>query len=291
MNESSKQLLKAYYQLAKPGIIRGNVITLIAGFLLGSQQNVNLGLLAAAILGSSLMIASGCVFNNYVDRAIDKKMARTKSRALVIGLIPENKALIYAGSLGVAGTIVLTVWTNTLTVMIGIMGLVFYVVVYGIAKRRTVHGTLVGSISGAIPPVAGYTAATERLDLAALLLFTILVLWQMPHFYSIAIFRNRDYAEANIPVLPLVKGVKTAKRQILIYIAAYIVAVLLLFVFGYAGYLFAVIAGFSGLFWLLLGLKKFGSTPDNSWARMMFSYSLAVILLFSISLSIESTVF
>ena len=168
-------MFKTYYQLIKPGIIRGNAIPATAGFFLASRGNVSYLLLLETLAGISLVIASGCVFNNYLDRHIDKKMARTKNRAIVQGLVSKQQALTYASVLGLLGLIILAVHTNWLTVAIGVAGLFFYVIVYGIAKRRSVHSTLIGSISGALPPVAGYTAVTGRLDAVAITLFFILV--------------------------------------------------------------------------------------------------------------------
>lgn len=280
--------LKTYYQLTKPGIIRGNAVTATGGFLLASKGNVNAANLLAMLLGMSLVIASACVFNNYIDRDIDAKMARTSKRAMVTKSIPVTNALIYAALLGVVGLLVLMLGTNALTAGLGVLGFVFYVFVYGIAKRRTVHGTLVGSISGAIPPVAGYTAAANRLDSAALLLFLILVCWQMPHFYAIAVYRLNDYKSADIPVLPLVKGIAQAKIQMLAYIFLFIGACAVLTISGTTGVAFAIVMTIMGLLWLRRGMNGYKATDDARWARGMFMFSLTVILVFSVMLSLDA---
>lgn len=280
--------LRNYYLLTKPGIIRGNAITAAAGFFLASQGNIKWSLFLVVLTGLSLVIGSAGAYNNYIDRRIDKKMARTKNRALVQKTIPPLNALIYASVLGLTGLVLIIAFTNFLTAAIALAGWFFYVVVYGIWKRRSVHGTLVGSISGAVPPLVGYCAVTNRLDLGALLLFLILVFWQMPHFYAIAVYRAKDYAAAGLPVLPVKKDPASAKKQIIFYLLGFIVVSLSLAVHGYAGYTYAVVMALLGLAWLGLGLKGLNVTDTNEWAGGMFRFSLLVITGFSIVLSADA---
>ena len=209
-------MIKDYYTLTKPGIIYGNAITVIAGFFLASSSVLEWRLLPLILIGISLIIASGCVFNNYIDRDIDSLMERTKKRALVVGSIPSLYALVYGAVLGLLGTGVLLFFTNYTTVLVALAGLFVYVVVYSLwLKRTSVHSALIGGISGAIPPVVGYVAVSGTLDIGALLLFSILVLWQMPHSFAIAIYRLGDYQAAHIPVLPVMRGVSITKLQII----------------------------------------------------------------------------
>src|SRR5579871_4902777 len=163
-------LFKAYYYLIKPGIVYSNMLAAIAGFFLAARGNVSVSLLLALIFGLGLVIASACVFNNYFDREIDAKMDRTQNRALVQKIIHTQNALVYGFILGLLGFISLIFFTNLLTAFIGFIGFIFYVFLYTFGKRRTVYGTLIGSISGAVPPVAGYCAVTNHFDFAAFLL-------------------------------------------------------------------------------------------------------------------------
>ena len=277
---------KAYYQLTKPGIIRGNIINVAAGFLLAAAWDFHVSRLGAVLLGTALVIASGCVFNNYIDRDIDSKMARTKGRALAAGDIPLANALIYATILGVLGFGVLVTQTNKMTVAVGVFAMVMYVIVYGYAKRSSVHGTLVGSISGATPPVAGYVAATNQLDSGAWLLFAILVCWQMPHFYAIAIYRLKDYKAAGIPVLPIKRGMRATKKQMVAYTIAFIFMCIALSFAEYAGVTFAVVMTAVGVYWLRQELQGFAVKADTVWARQMFGTSLMVVMVLAIMLSI-----
>ena len=280
---------KDYYKLTKPGIIRGNILTAVGGFFLASKGHVNLLLFLAMLIGTTLVIASACVFNNFLDRHIDAAMERTKNRALVNGTISNRNAMVFATILGLLGVTSLALYTNLLTVFVGITGFIAYVVVYGYFKRHSVHGTLIGTISGAASIVAGYTAVSDRLDLGAGLLFLILVAWQMAHFFGIALYRQDDYAAAKIPVLPVMKGIARTKLQVMIYIVGYIISTTLLTIFGYAGIISALVLGGLGMYWLWLGTKGYATAKESPrWGRKMFLVSLIVILSLSVMLSIDN---
>lgn len=277
-------MLRGYYRLTKPGIVYGNTMYLLAGFALASiiARSFNGWLLVATVAGTALVVGSGCVFNNYTDRRIDHHMARTKKRALVTGAISPVNALIFGAVLGAAGFAALVLWTNWTVVAIGAIGFVDYVFLYGYTKRKSMHGTLVGSISGAMPPVAGYCAVTGHFDTAALLLFLILAAWQMPHFYAIAMYRRDDYAKAGLPVMPVAKGMHYTKVQILIYVVLFIGASLLLTIFGYTGMVYFGAMVLLGGLWLRMALQGFGAADDAAWARKMFGFSLIVTLAISV---------
>jgi heme o synthase len=277
--------LRDYYHLTKPGIIYGNLLPAIAGFLLASHWHIKFVLFISMILGVGLVIGSACVFNNYIDRGIDQKMARTKKRAIATGRISGQQALTYASVLGVLGFALLIWQTNWDTVILGLIGFVDYVILYGISKRRFTGGTLVGSISGAVPPAAGYTAVTGHFTGAALLLFIILVLWQMPHFYAIAIYRYKDYKAAGIPVLPVQRNIEITRRRIMYYIVAFTLAAMSLAFFGYAGHIYLVVVAFLGFFWLGRGIRTYNQLEPQMWARRMFLISLFVMCGLSVAIS------
>jgi protoheme IX farnesyltransferase len=274
--------VKDYYALTKPGIIYGNVMTATAGYLLASRLYIHFELFVATLAGTSIVIASACVINNYIDRNIDKKMARTKKRALVTGLIPAKNAIVFAVVLAFVGFFLLAAYTNFLVTIVGAVAFVVYVVLYGISKRRSVHGTIVGSFSGAAPVLAGYLAARGHFDSGALIVFLILVVWQMSHFYAIAMYRFDDYRAAKIPVLPVKKGMQTTKIQILLYVIGFMVSCALLTIYDYTGYTYLVVMLLFGLAWLRYAMKGFGAVDDSRWARKMFLLSLIGILALSI---------
>ncbi len=274
--------------LTKPGIIFGNIITVSGGYILGSQDGFNIGLLLITIIGMALVIACGCVFNNYIDRDIDGLMARTKNRVLVQGLISNRTAILSALLFGLLGAAVLYLQTNLLTLAIALTGLFFYVVVYSLwFKRKSTYGTVVGGIAGAVPPVVGYCAATNSFNAGAIILFMILFLWQMPHFYAIAIYRQSDYAAAAIPVLPIKKGIRYTKISMLVYIAAFTVAAVMPTFFGYTGWLYFIVALCSGLVWFYYGVQGFTTKDNEKWARKMFLFSIINITLLCIMMSVK----
>lgn len=281
-------MFKTYLQLTKPGIIVGNVITAGAGFLLAAQGHIDWFVLFATLIGTALIIGAGCVANNYIDRGIDAKMGRTKSRALATGTIPATHALTFAAVLGTAGFIVLTLFTNALTVAIGAIGLFFYVVMYSIWKRRSVYGTIVGSVAGAAPITAGYTAASGTFDMGAFLVFVVLTAWQLPHFYAIAMFRLKDYRAAGLPVWPVKKGTRATKLQILWSIGIFTLAVVLLTAWGIAGFSYLVVMLVMCALWLWKGVRHFHQPNDTQWGRAMFGFSLLVILVFSFMIAVDA---
>lgn len=245
-------------------------------------------LFLATLVGVSLVVASGCVFNNYIDRDIDKKMERTKNRVLVKGLIAPNVTLVYATALGIAGFALLYTAANPLAMWLAVMGFVVYVGVYSLyMKRHSVYGTLIGSLSGAAPPVIGYCAVTNEFDMGALILLAIFSLWQMPHSYAIAIFRFKDYQAANIPVLPVVKGISVAKNHITVYILAFMIATLMLTLSGYAGYKYLVVAAAVSVWWLGMALRGYKTENDSIWARKLFVFSIVAITSLSVMMSID----
>ncbi|MBJ7221826.1 MULTISPECIES: heme o synthase [unclassified Brenneria] len=283
-------MIKQYLQVTKPGIIFGNLISVIGGFLLAAQGSIDYVLFLATLVGVSLVVASGCVFNNVIDRDIDKKMERTKNRVLVKGLISLKVTLVYAAVLGIAGFALLYIAANPLAMWLAVMGFVVYVGVYSLyMKRHSVYGTLIGSLSGAAPPVIGYCAVSNQFDAGALILLLIFSLWQMPHSYAIAIFRLKDYQAANIPVLPVVKGISVAKNHITLYILAFMVATLMLSLGGYAGYKYLVVAAAVSVWWLGMALSGYkNANDDRVWAKKLFVFSIVAITSLSVMMSVDS---
>jgi protoheme IX farnesyltransferase len=270
-------------------VLYGNVLTSIAGFLMASGyfNRFDAGLFIATLVGMTLIIGSACALNNYLDRDIDSQMERTKSRVTVTGEVSPLGALIFAIALGVVSLAILAIWTNWLVFFIALGGFIDYVWLYGaFSKRRSIHGTLVGSISGAAPILAGYCAVSGKIDAGAILVFLILFFWQMPEFYSISIYRRKEYAAANVPVMSVIKGVKNTKIQIFIYTLAYVIATLLLTPFGYTGWIYFVIMAGLGLYWIKLGYRGLKTTASEKWARRMFHFSMITILALCVMLSV-----
>jgi len=275
---------RSYWQLTKPGIIFGNLVTTSAGFVLASKGEFNLSLFLATLIGISLVMASGCVFNNYIDQDLDEKMKRTRNRPLVRGEMSKDSALLFGTILGILGTACLFLMTGVLPTTMALLGFFVYVVLYSFSKYKTVYFTLIGSVAGAIPPVVGYCAVSHSFDLCALILFTIVVFWQMPHFFAIAIYRLEDYIAGSIPVLPVKKGIFKTKIEMLLYMIAFTAASLLPFICGYVGYAYLITTLILGPTWLALCIKGFTCSNDRLWARKIFITSLIVIMGLSIAI-------
>lgn len=281
-------MLNKFLSVVKPGIIFGNAVTLCGGFFLASHGEISWSLFVATLVGVSLIIACGCVINNYVDRDIDALMQRTQQRVLVLGLIPPVTVFIYALFLGVSGTWVLWHFTNQLASLLTLGGLFFYVVVYTlIFKRKSIFATLIGSISGAIPPLVGYCAVSNQIDAGAIILFIMLCLWQVPHSYAIAIFRFDDYLAASIPILPVKKSIITAKYHMVVFVLAFGMVSLFLYFFGYTGRIYLFIASVTAISWLVLSLVGFFSTSSKIWARRMFIFSILIVTVLSITMALD----
>ncbi len=282
--------IKNYLLVAKPGIVFGNLISAAAGFFLASKGQIAGAALPATLGGISLVVASGCVFNNCADRKLDRKMVRTRNRPLARGLISLKIALAYATILGIAGLALLWGATNPLSVVIVLAGLVIYVGVYSLyMKCNSVYGALIGSLAGATPPLAGYCAVTGRFDLGAVILLAIFSLWQMPHCYAIAVFRFDDYTAAAIPVLPVKRGTAAAKRHIVGYILAFTAATLMLTCGGYTGYRTLAVAAGLGLSWLYMAWSGYKAADERLWAKKLFIFSILTIFILSLMMSIDCT--
>ncbi|MGX9520224.1 protoheme IX farnesyltransferase [Vibrio mediterranei] len=282
-------MLKNYLTITKPGIIFGNMVSTAAGFFLAAKsEHVDITLFFAALVGVGLVIASGCVVNNIFDRDIDQKMERTKHRDLVQGYVNMDVAFVYALFLLLVGTALLYQMTNPLSAVVVLIGYVFYVFFYTMwYKRHSVYGTLIGSISGAVPPLVGYLAVTNYLSVESVLLFLLFCLWQMPHSYAIAIFRMEDYRQAGIPVLPVKEGLNKANQHIRHYVLAFCAVATALFFVGEANYEYLIVVGAMSAFWARVTFRDMNSSNYIDWSKAVFKVSLLVVTSFSGVLGLE----
>ncbi|WP_305838022.1 heme o synthase [Photobacterium leiognathi] len=281
-------MYRPYLKITKPGIIVGNLVAAIGGVLLASQGNIDWLLLLAVCMGTSLIVASGCVFNNVIDKDIDRLMKRTCERELVKNVIPVSHALIWATVLGLSGFYILSQFTTTVALQFGVLGFVVYVGLYSLYyKRKSVYGILIGGLSGACPPVIGYCAVTGHFDAGATILFITFCIWQLPHSYAIAIYRFDDYKAASIPVLPVEVGIARARLHIIAYIIAFAVAALALNYLGYAGSWYALGVGLVSLHWLYIAKVGYQKVPDAQWGKQMLLCSIANIMVFCLLISLD----
>jgi protoheme IX farnesyltransferase len=281
---------KDFYRLAKPGIIYSNAMTAFGGFWVASHWHVDPWKLLFTMIGTALVIASGCVLNNYLDREMDSKMARTQKRALPSGKMSANVVLWYGIILGIIGVSTLYFLVNPLATLLGIIGLFVYVWIYTAwFKRTSVWSTFVGSFSGAMPPIIGYCAVTGTMDMGAWILFGILFLWQPPHFWALGIRRMEEYRAAGFPLLPVVRGTYVTKNSMLRYVVLLVPVTVMLNLYGYVGqiYLFATTA--MGLIWVLMSVRGFKAQDEEKWAKGMFIYSINYLTLMFILMVVDTT--
>ncbi|WP_168405502.1 heme o synthase [Acinetobacter indicus] len=282
-------MLKKYLFLTKPGILFGNFVTTLGGYFVATQGSVDFLLLLLTLLGTTLVVASGCVVNNVIDQDIDQKMQRTQNRAMVKKTISVPVALVFALVLGVLGFSILWFGVNAYAFLFAVIGFVVYVGFYSLwTKRTTIHQTIIGSISGASPPVIGYTAVANQFDQAALIIFLGYALWQMPHSWAIAIYRFDDYKNAGIPILPVARSVYRTKVESLIYVILFTVVMNALFVFGYANWLYLLILNALCIYWLYIAILGFKAENDQLWAKRFFLFSVILITVISLSFSITA---
>jgi protoheme IX farnesyltransferase len=285
-------ILKDFSALIKIGIVNSNLITTFTGIWLAlyfSNQHFldHLDIVLFTLAGSSLIIAGSCSINNFIDRDIDHLMQRTKNRPTVTGKVHPNLVIILGISFIIIGLFFLLLTTVSAAV-IGLIGVISYVGLYTMwTKRLYVSNTIVGSISGAVPPLIGWAAIDGNLDLVAWLLFAIMFVWQPPHFYALAMRRAEEYRAAGIPMLPVVKGFKTAKKHIMLWIVA---LVPLPFLLQSLGMPFVILATLLNAGWLVLGLVGYRMKDDIKWAKLMFIYSLQYLTILFVAMVIVTFV-
>jgi protoheme IX farnesyltransferase len=280
--------VRDYVRLTKPGVTAGNVLTAVAGYFLASGS-YEFGWLefVSMTIGMTLVVGGACALNNYLDRDIDAKMVRTKSRPSVSGGLSPIGMQLFAWALFIAGTVLLGTMTNLLTAAVGVVGFVTYVWLYGAwTKRTTVHGTAVGAISGAFPILGGYVAAANTIDIGAVIVFLIIFFWQFPEFYSISIYRRKEYLKAGVPLMSVVRGVKSTTEQIFAYTILYVLSTLALTAWGYTGWIYFAVMLISGGYWIWLAAQGLNTKRPEVWSRQMFRFSMTTILLLCTMLSI-----
>jgi heme o synthase len=280
--------LKDFLALIKIGIVNSNLITVFTGLWLAFQFSdrhflQELDVLVFTMAGSALIIAGSAAMNNFIDTDIDPLMASKKSRPTVTGRFKPSAVLALALSFIVIGEIFLFSVSVSAGVL-GIAGVLAYVVLYSMwSKRKHVSNTIVGSISGAIPPLIGYAAVEPALGMGAWALFLIMFIWQPPHFYALAMKRTEEYRAANIPMLPVVKGFHRTKKSMLAWVILLFPLPFLLMELGIG---FIILATLLNVGWLWLAIRGFKVEDDLKWAKTMFIYSLNYMTILFVSIII-----
>ncbi|WP_018982263.1 heme o synthase [Salinimonas chungwhensis] len=278
---------REYYELTKPRVVMLLLLTALVGMCLASDSWISATVLVTGLLGIGLLASSAAVINHVVDHRIDSIMARTFNRPVAKGRIPVAKAIYFAIALGVTGFFILSVWVNALTAWLTLASLVGYAGVYTMfLKRATPQNIVIGGLAGAAPPLLGWTAVTGSIHAHALLLVLIIYTWTPPHFWALAIHRERDYAKANVPMLPVTHGISFTKTWILGYTLLLMLVGFMPYLVGMSALIYLVGATVLNLIFVGYAWKlKFNDEPG--WAMKTFRFSIIHLMVLFVVLLLD----
>ena len=282
-------LLGDFLALTKPRVMSLLLVSAVAGAFLGAQSTPSLKIIIAVIIGGALASGGAASLNMAYESELDKKMGRTKNRPVAEGRIAFKTAVLFGIALNVGSFVILTLMANMLAAGLAIVGTLLYFGLYTvILKRTTTQNIVIGGAAGAVPPLVGYAASAGTVDLSAWYLFVIIFFWTPPHFWALAIMIKDDYARANIPMMPVVMGIKHTTKQILLYTAVLSVLTILFgFVSQTLGWIYTIGSASLNLilFWYAYRLFK---GPDRLAATKLYKYSLLYLALFFLLVMIDS---
>jgi protoheme IX farnesyltransferase len=283
----SSGLAVALVQLTKPSVTRMVLATAWCGAAIAGPIR-NYGRLGFTLLGTALVVASANALNMYLEGDVDALMTRTRNRPIPSGRIAPEVALWFGLALGVIGLAVLSVLVNPITAFLGAFSLLSYVLVYTPLKRVTPAAVWVGAIPGAAPPLMGWTGMTGGISSAAISLFLVLFIWQIPHFHAIAIFRAEEYRRAGLKVLPVVHGLERTKFTIAALLILQLFISALPAFTGLGGVPYIVVATVLGAIYVGWGLAGLRPSAGPRWARSLFFASMPYLLALFITLVMGS---
>lgn len=287
LSMSSSASWRDYYEMTKPKVVLLLLLTALVGMCLAVDGALPIIPLMAGMIGIGLLSSSAAVINHVVDRNIDSKMARTYNRPVPKGKVTPRKALIFAGVLCVVGYVILELWVNRITALLTLASLVGYACIYTMyLKRATPQNIVIGGLAGAAPPLLGWTAMTGEVHANALLLVLIVFTWTPPHFWALAIHREKDYAKAEIPMLPVTHGVEFTKTSILGYTILLGLICLMPYLIGMSGLIYLIGATALNIIFLYYAWKlKYAS--DEHTAMQTFKFSILHLMLLFVILLVD----
>jgi protoheme IX farnesyltransferase len=271
--------LEQYFQLTKPRVVALIVFTAMIGMLLATDSAVPLRVLFFGSLGIWLVAGAAAAVNCIVEQKIDALMARTRARPLPLGTVSTSETLVFSGVVGGTGLTMLYVLINPLTMWLTLATFVGYAIIYTvILKPLTPQNIVIGGASGAMPPVLGWAAVTGQVSHEALLLFLIIFAWTPPHFWALALYRKKEYAKAQVPMLPVTHGDRFTRLHVLLYTIILFAVSLLPFAVRMSGWLYAAGAVILGGIFLSYALRIWLNYSD-ALARKTFRYSIIYLSL------------
>ena len=265
---------RGYLELTKPGVQALLFVSCASGMLIGSNFNPPVTVFFFGLIGISFLAASSAVVNHFFDKQIDAKMNRTSKRPLVMGHISDRQAIIFSVFLYASGSIMLLNFTNFLTWLLTTLTFIFYGFIYTkYLKYMTSQNIVIGGLAGAMPPLLGWSAITNSIEPNALLLVLIIMVWTPPHFWALAVYRVEDYSEAEVPMLPVQKGVAFTKQHILLYTFLLIACTMLPYAVQMFGEIYLISALVLGLIFLIYSFRLY-KDETNAIAMPTFAYSI-----------------
>jgi protoheme IX farnesyltransferase len=281
-------LLRDLVTLTKPRIISLLLLTTVAPMFVTDRGLPSLSLIGWVVLAGYLMAGGANAVNMWFDRDIDRTMARTKTRPIASGRIAPAAGLLFGLALGAAAFAIFWTFVNHLAAWLALAGFAFYVLVYTLwLKRSTPQNIVIGGAAGAFPPLVGWAAMTNSIDLGAIYLFAIIFYWTPPHFWALALIKQNDYAQAGVPMLPVVKGEHRTKLQMLGYTILLLPLSLLPALSGHQGLFYAAVALLLGgrLLWYCVRLLRERGVTPTAWR--MYRYSLLYLALLFVAMGID----
>jgi protoheme IX farnesyltransferase len=277
--------------LTKPRIISLLLVTTVAPMFMTDRGLPSLGLVLWVVLGGYLMAGGANAINMWFDRDIDRHMTRTRQRPIPSGRISPAAGLAFGLALGATAFVVFWTRVNPLSAWLALGGLLFYVLIYTMwLKRTTTQNIVVGGAAGAFPPLVGWAAMAGELDLAAVYLFAIIFYWTPPHFWALALIKQGEYAKAGVPMMPVVRGERRTKVEMLIYTLILLPLTLIPLAFSGLGPVYGVAAALLGarLLWYCVQLlREHGVTP-TAWR--MYKYSLVYLALLFLAMGVDRAI-
>jgi protoheme IX farnesyltransferase len=288
---TGREKAAVYFKLTKPWILVLLLITTAGAMVMAARGLPNLWLLLATLLGGALSAGGASVLNSYIDSDIDGQMARTSRRATVTGQVNPEETLFFGLALSTASFLVFALLVNPLSAALSTLGIIYYVFFYTLyLKRSTIHNIIIGGAAGSIPPLVGWTAVTNSLDLGALYLFAIIFFWTPPHTWALALLVKKDYARVRVPMLPVVVGEKETAYQIFLYSVLLITLTLLPVTFGMFSGAYLMGAGALGVMFIVLAWKLWRNV-DKSVSKRLYKYSQAYLALLFVMMAVDRSLF
>ena len=263
------------FEISKPRIALLVLLTTFAGMWLAGGGHVPLDLVIYTLIGTSLASASSGALNNYVDREVDKLMARTRNRALPTSRLQPQQALWFGAILSISSFAILFYLVNPLTAYLALGTTFFYVVIYTIwLKRTSPLCTEIGGVAGALPPVIGWAAVTNDISWQAMVMFLIMFIWQPPHFWALALIRVDEYRKANLPMLPVVSGMEVTKFRMLLYTIVLIPVSTTMYWFNLSGPIYLVAALVLSIIYLGITIDFARKPITHQSTKRLFGFSI-----------------